>query len=369
MKYREQPADKSYMQLALRLAARGKGTTYPNPMVGAVVALRNKTIACGYHKKAGRPHAEVIVLDKAGRLAKGATLYVTLEPCSSYGRTPPCTNKIIEAGISRVVIAAADVNPKNSQKGIKELRKSGIDVSLGLMEKEANKLNEAYIKYMKAGRPFISLKLAQSIDGKIAARSGDSRWITNKRSRQHVHKLRTWHDGVMVGIETLLKDDPRLDCRLFKPAKRQPKKIILDSALRTPRNANIFKTGNLGDIYLVTTAKAPAEKIKYFEKKGVNVVTARKKHGFIDLKDALQRLGRLGIVSVLAEGGSKVADSLLSASLADKLYIFIAPIIVGDKAALGYCSSRSTRLIEEALRLKNVSYKRFEDNILIEAYL
>lgn len=311
------------MRLALRLAERGRGRTSPNPMVGAVIVKRGKIRGTGYHKKAGLPHAEVYAIRKSARLCKGATLYVTLEPCSHFGRTPPCTDAIIESGIKRVVIAAADPNPLNNGNGIKRLRKKGIQVRVGMLEDEARRLNEVFFKYIRTRFPFVTVKVAQSLDGKIATKRGDSKWISSISSRRYAHRLRSEHDAVLVGAKTFLIDKPKLTNRLYPPLiEKQPKKIILPSSKKRA-----------------------------------------------DLRKLMRRLGRAGITSVLIEGGGETIASALKAKIVDKVIFIIAPKIIGGRDAKTSVEGDGIELVNDAIGLKDIEINKMEKDIIITGYI
>lgn len=308
-----------YMEKALWLAKRGAGTVSPNPMVGAVIVKKNRIIASGYHKKYGGPHAEIMALQRAGKRAREATLVVTLEPCCHFGKTPPCTETIISSGISHVVCAMLDPNPLVNGKGCKILKKAGISVEIGLLEKEVKKLNEAYCTFITKKRPFVALKIAMSLDKKIT--DPRTRWITSKISRTKVHQLRAQYDAVLVGKNTILTDNPRLTVRHVKG--RDPWRITLDSHLEIPKTARVFK-GKCTIVF--TTNKAPREKKKLLEKKGITVINMGSR---ITPKKILQELARRNIASVLVEGGAKTFDAFLQSRCADRLYAFIALRTIG----------------------------------------
>ncbi|MCK4353511.1 bifunctional diaminohydroxyphosphoribosylaminopyrimidine deaminase/5-amino-6-(5-phosphoribosylamino)uracil reductase RibD [candidate division WOR-3 bacterium] len=353
-----------YMKEVLRLARRGLGATSPNPMVGAVVVKEDKIIGRGYHKCKGEPHAEVIALKQAGPKAKGATLYVNFEPCCHFGVTPPCTKAIIDTGIKEVHISIIDPSPWVNGKGIKELKKAGIKVILGDCEQEAQKLNEVYLKYIKTGLPFISLKAALTLDGKIATLNGESKWITSLESRRFVHRLRSQVDAVMVGIGTVLADDPELTVRLVRG--RNPKRIILDSNLRIKHKAKV-----LGPGCIIATLKS--QKIDGTEtwqiKPACHSEAAGRKdsNGRVDILEVLKRASKSGIQSILIEGGKEVFTEGLANKLVDKIYFFIAPKILGDGVPV--VGDLGIRKLKDALSLSSVKFKRLENDILIESYL
>lgn len=362
--------DRDYLRLALRLAAKGRGRTSPNPMVGALIVKGGKIVGKGYHKKAGSPHAEVLAIEEAGEKLEGATLYVNLEPCCHYDKkTPPCTDTIIKAGIKRVVLSMVDPNPKVSGKGIEILRTSKIEIIKGILEEDARRLNEAYIKYITTGLPFVILKIASSLDGKIATAQGESRWITGERSRRLVHRLRDEMDGVMVGIGTVLADDPMLNVRLPNKKGNDPHRIILDSDLRIPLTAKILNMPSLAKTYIVTTTGAPEDKITALKEKGAEILIADSEEGYIDIPSLMKRLGGLGVMSLMIEGGSETNASVLRSGIMDKVIIFIAPKIIGGHDSKGWVGGRSPHRLADALRLKDLRIKRIGEDIMIEGYL
>ncbi len=321
--------DEWFMKVALREAYKAKGKTLPNPAVGAVVVKNGKVISTGYHERVGLPHAERVALEKAGKEAEGSTLYVTLEPCNHYGKTPPCTEKIIESKVKRVVIGVRDPNPIASG-GIERLREAGIEVEVGVLERECLELIDDFILNLKEDRPFISLKLALSLDGSIADRRGTSKWITGKEARTFVHKLRSYHSAVMVGIETVLKDNPLLNVREWE-VKSQPKVVVIDGKLRIPLHSKLI-TERAKDLILITAQPSLlGYKAKILEELGVNLVPVFGMDGSLDLKSAFKTLKKeYSIYSLFCEGGGKLASSLLKGELIDKLYLFYAPKILGS---------------------------------------
>ncbi|MBI3313097.1 MAG: bifunctional diaminohydroxyphosphoribosylaminopyrimidine deaminase/5-amino-6-(5-phosphoribosylamino)uracil reductase RibD [Candidatus Omnitrophica bacterium] len=319
-----------WMRQALKLAEKGRCSVSPNPMVGACVIRNGKKAGEGYHEKYGEPHAEVHALRRAAKLAHGATLYVTLEPCSTWGKTPPCVAAIVKAGIRHVVIGAYDPNSKNHGKGVKALRKSGVKVTIGILAEEVARQNESFFKWTKTGLPFVTVKMAQSLDGKIAAANGSSRWISSPPARQFVHRLRAEHDAILIGKNTLLIDNPKLSPR-FKiknllPGK--PWRIVMDPRLEASPRARIFQGDQL------TIRAIPEKKMKAFGKKarGVLLPVAEKK-GRLDLKDLLKKCSSLGVAKILVEGGGETVWSLLREGLVDKAYWIVAPKIIGGKSA------------------------------------
>src|SRR5512136_472792 len=306
--------DERWMRRVLRLAEKGRGRTSPNPMVGAVLVKDNKVVGDGYHTKAGEAHAEIVALQRAGEGARGATLYLNLEPCAHYGKTPPCAPRVVEEGVKRVVIGMEDPNPLVRGKGMEILRGAGLDVDVGIQEKECWRLNEAFCKYILQKVPFVILKVAATLDGKIATRNGDSKWISGEASRRLVHRLRDQVDGVVVGIGTVLKDNPLLTTRIR--GGRDPYRIVLDSRLRIPEEANVIGTSPSKAI-IAATELASREKIEKLEERGVRILILDSREGRVDLKACLSKLGEMGITSLLVEGGSHINGSLLDEGLFD----------------------------------------------------
>ncbi|MCX8147260.1 MAG: bifunctional diaminohydroxyphosphoribosylaminopyrimidine deaminase/5-amino-6-(5-phosphoribosylamino)uracil reductase RibD [Candidatus Woesearchaeota archaeon] len=355
-----------YMQLAIELAKKAEGKTSPNPIAGAVIVKNGDIIGQGYHKKAGMPHAEVeainSVQDKS--LLKGSTLYVTLEPCCHYGRTGPCTKEIIKAGIKEVYAAMIDPNPKNNGKGSEELRRAGIPVYVGIMENEARKMNEAFVKYITTKKPFVIMKTAISLDGKTATKKGHSKWISSEESRNYVHTIRNKVDAVMVGINTVLADDPHLTTRI--EGGKDPLRIILDSKLRIPLNARILKDKNA---IIATTQKYNRKKKVALERRGIGVVVVNSNSERVDMKELMNELALRGITSIMIEGGSEVNASALKAGIVDKVIYFIAPKIIGGKDAKPAVGGEGINYMDEAIELKNVEVKRVGPDIVVEGYL
>lgn len=357
--------DERYMKLALRLAKKAKGRTSPNPMVGAVIVHNGQIVGIGYHQKAGTPHAEIHAIASAGNKAKGATIYVNLEPCSHFGRTGPCTQAIIEAGISRVVMAMLDPNPLVNGKGKEILEKHGIEVKSGVLEKEARELNEVFIKYITTGLPFVIMKYAMSLDGKIATVSGQSKWISSEESRNMVHRIRNEVDAVLVGIGTVIKDDPSLTTRLPGRSGRDPIRIVLDSNARIPSNSKVLNVQSNAKTIIAVTKNAPLDKVSEL-KKYAEVLTVADKKGRIDLQDLMSKLGNMQITSVLIEGGSEVNASALDQCIVDKIMIFIAPKIIGGRNAIGPIGGDGISEISSAIKVDNLSVSRIGEDILIK---
>ena len=318
-----------FMKRVLQLAKRGSGKVSPNPMVGAVIVKNGKILSEGYHAFFGGPHAEINALNKLkSHEVIGSTLYVNLEPCSHYGKTPPCTDAIIKAKIRRVIIGMVDPNPMVNGRGIEKLKKAGIEVRTGILEEESAELNEAYVKYITKHEPFITLKVAQTLDGRIATSRGFSRWITGEESRRFVHKMRRENDAVMVGINTVIADDPQLTVRMVPG--RGKRRIILDSRLRIPLEAKILHHSDPQNTVVVTTDQSPYNKVKILQEMGVTVWILKKADGMVDLPSLWQKMADDGIASLLVEGGGKVLTSIIRQGCADRIILFFAPKIFGE---------------------------------------
>lgn len=363
--------DEKFMSAALRLATKAEGMTSPNPVVGAVVVRCGVVIGKGYHKKAGLPHAEIEAFsdaEKRGRGLKGSTLYVTLEPCCHTGkRTPPCADAIIEKGISKVVVGTLDLNPKVNGKGVAILREKGVEVSVGVLEEQCREANEVFFKYITTGTPFIVLKLAATLDGKIAAFTGDSKWIGSEAQRKRAHELRNKADAVLVGINTVIQDDPELTVRLVKKPARQPAPVVLDSELRIPLDARLLRVHE--SPIVVTTLDADAGKINELRESGARVIISdADESGRIDLVKLVKKLGEMRITSVLIEGGSRIAASFLMKGLVDKVVFFYAPKIVGAEGISMIGETRISK-IGDAIRIKEIKIKAIGEELIVEGYI
>ena len=363
----QEKKDRIFMRKALLLAGKVSGLTSPDPCVGAVIVKDNKVISCGYHDKFTAPHAEHYAIKKAGKRARGATLYINLEPCCHYGNNPPCADLVVRSGIKRVVAAMQDPNPLVNGKGFKILKKSGVKVEFGLLEKEAKRLNEFFIKHITTGSPFVILKLAQTLDGKIATRTGDSRWISNEKSRQYVHEIRSKVDAIMVGIGTVLKDNPMLSARKGKKVIKEPYKIIIDPLAQIPLISKVLKDPSKAII--VSTKKAPSKKIEALNALGVRVILPPTRDGIIILKNVFKTLGSENITSVLIEGGGNTAALAIEQKVVDKVMFFIAPKIIGGKDALTPVEGYGIKDMKKAVSLKEVGITRFDDDIMVEGYI
>ncbi|MCD6218895.1 bifunctional diaminohydroxyphosphoribosylaminopyrimidine deaminase/5-amino-6-(5-phosphoribosylamino)uracil reductase RibD [Candidatus Calescamantes bacterium] len=356
--------DKKFMREVFHLAEKGRGTTSPNPMVGAVVVKGNRIVGRGYHKRAGSPHAEVIALKEAGEKARGAILYINLEPCVHYGRTPPCAPRIIEAGVKRVVISMLDPNPKVKGRGVAMLREAGIDVEVGIEEEKARELNEFYIKHITTGLPFIILKWAMSLDGKIATYTGDSRWISGEKARVFVHSLRNQVDGIIVGIGTVLCDNPILTVRKV-PAKKQPLRIIIDPTLSFPLNARMLKEKG-GDVLIFTCCNGYKNKKENFLMENVEVIPCGKER--VDIENMLKILGKRGVTSLLVEGGNRVFTEFLEKGLVDKIYAIVSPVLLGGEKALTPFGGKGVERVEEGIRFRKIRWLFRGEDVIMEGY-
>ena len=358
-----------FMRRALELARRGEGWTNPNPLVGAIVVKDGQIIGEGYHERFGGPHAEAVALKQAGQAAQGAELYVNWEPCVAYPgkHTPPCVDRIISAGIRRVIVATRDPTPQVNGRGIAQLREAGIEVIEGLLAEEAQRLNEIRVKYATRGLPFVLLKLALTLDGKIATRTGDSRWISNERSRELVHRLRNRYAAVLVGINTVLQDDPRLTARLESVRTKDPLRVILDSRGRLPLETRVLNLKSEAPTVVATTELMPQEKEEALLAKGARVWRFGAQDDKVDLDELLKKLGVEGIDSLLVEGGATVAASLLEARLVDKVLFFIAPKIVGGPGIT--IGGGGVARVAEAWQLRDISVRMLDGDVVYEGYL
>ena len=357
-----------FMHKALQLAELGRGKTSPNPLVGAVVVKNGRIVGEGYHQKAGTPHAEIHALRDSGDQAVGAVMYVTLEPCCHQGRTPPCTEAIIEAGIKEVVVAVCDPNPLVSAKGIKILEEAGIRVQVGILEKEACLQNETFFKYIRAKRPFVTLKAGISLDGKIATVTGDSKWITGEEARSLAHRLRAESDAIMVGSGTVLADDPLLTVRLPGNHK-QPLRVIVDSCLRIPEESQLAKTAEkVHTVVAAVPGKYSEAKKKLLQERGLEIWDLPDTKGRVDLAVLMDELGKREITSLLLEGGSVLNASLLEAGLIDKFIFFQAPLIIGGQGAPGVIGGSGCERLSDCLRLTILFTTKVGEDFMITGY-
>ena len=360
----------AFMQRALDLARQAKGRTSPNPLVGAVIVKAGKVIGEGYHQKAGAPHAEVHALNAAGENAKGATLYTNLEPCCHWGRTPPCTAAVINAGIVHVYVAEVDPNPSVAGKGVHHLQNAGIRVHVGVCKQEASDLNEVHRKYIQTGKPFVILKTAMSLDGKIATASGESQWITSEASRQRGHEVRDAVDAILVGRGTVARDNPLLTTRLQNREGQDATRIVLDSHGRTRTDARIFNTESEAGAIVAVTAEAPRENVDALEKAGAEIITVPAADGNVCFKSLMEILGKREITSVLIEGGSEINGSAIAAGIVDKVMCFIAPKLIGGQNAPGPIGGVGILSLVDAVNLQRINVTRMpEHDLLIEGYL
>lgn len=354
------------MQLAIELARKGEGKVNPNPMVGAVIVRDGIVIGEGYHEKYGEGHAEVNAFKSLKEDPSEATMYVTLEPCSHYGKTPPCVDKIVKNNIKRVVIGMIDPNPLVAGKGIDKLKKAGIEVKVGILEDECKKLNEVFIKYILSKKPFVVLKAAMSLDGKIATRTGESKWISSKKSRLHVHNLRNKLSGIMVGVNTVIKDDPELTCRIQNGSN--PIRIIVDSILRIPMNSKVLQNKDNKTI-IATTKRANMKNMQELLKKNIKVLIIEEKNGQVNLNALIKKLGELNIDSILLEGGGTLNYSALEENIVDKVMIYISPKIIGGEFSKTPVGGIGIDKLNDAFKLKDITANIVDEDILVEGYI
>jgi len=350
------------MKRALSIAAKARGMTSPNPMVGAVLVKNKQIIAEDYHRKPGTLHAEALVIEKAGKSAWGSTLFVNLEPCCHTDkRTPPCTKAIINAGIQKVVIGMLDPNPKVSGKGVHELQHAGIRVKSGVLEKESRQLNESYIKFITTGKPFVILKVAMTLDGKIATPEGQSKWVTGEKARQEVHRLRSRVDAIMTAIGTVKADNPQLTAR--SPGKRkQPVRVVIDPELEIPSNSKLLQTPP----ETIIVAKKNDQKSNYLENSDIKIINFKAK---LNLMWLMEQLGKMDITSVLIEGGSSLNSHALEDGIVDKVLFFIAPKIIGGRESFPAVGGKTFRRLEEAYRIHETKIRKIGEDFLIEGYI
>lgn len=359
------------MAEALSLAQRAAGRTSPNPLVGALVVAGGRVIGRGFHRRAGDAHAEVVALSEAGGLARGATVYVTLEPCAHTGRTGPCTQALLDAGVSRVVTAMVDPDPQVHGKGIARLRAAGVPVQVGVLEAQARRVNEFYIKHRRTGLPFVTLKWAMSLDGKIGAHRGTATAITGDAAVQYAHELRNVYDAVLVGVGTVLADDPLLTCRLpaGAPPGRDPVRVIVDSRLRTPPSARAVKTTSSAKTMVVTTAAAPEERVETMRRAGVDVIVQDHAGAHVRLRALFEELGRRGMLSVLIEGGGTVNASALAEGVVDKVIALVAPRLIGGVDAPTPVDGAALLDVSGSVRLRDIRVTQLGEDLAIEAYV
>lgn len=344
-----------FMREALFLAEKGRRCVHPNPMVGAVVVKDGTIVGKGYHQRFGGPHAEVFAIKRAGALCAGSTLFVTLEPCSTTGKTPPCVDLIVRSGIKKVVVGAVDPNPRHQGRGIRKLRRHGITVVPGVCRALVAKQNETFFAFMKTGRPFVTVKLAMSLDGKIATRTGDSRWISCDASRQHVHQLRAEHDAVMVGVNTCVIDNARLTVRGITGRWKEPVKVVIDPCLRLSSQAILFQENAPENIILIASQqRCSVRKIRMFERKGVRVCMIRENKGHLRMAEILTVLAEHGVSSVFVEGGSTVVGHFFDEKLVDKVHFFYAPLIIGGTHSIAGVGGKGCDTVKGAVHFRDM---------------
>jgi len=355
-----------FMDLAFRLAQKAKGETSPNPMVGALVVKNGRIVGKGYHKKAGLAHAEAVALDDAGQKADGAILYVTLEPCAHFGRTPPCVEKIIKSGIKKIIVGMLDPNPLNNGRGIQMLKAQNIKVEVGFLEDKLKQLNEVFIKYITKKIPFVTVKVGQSLDGKIATSTGDSKWITSDKARVYAHRIRSNYDAIMVGVNTILRDNPKLDAWF---SRRHPTKIIVDSQLSISQESNVFSPKGCAIIITLPVKPGQETENRRILSEKAKVLEVKEKSGQINLKDMMKKLAQLEISNILVEGGGTLIGALFDEELVDKTLFFVSPKIIGGKEAISSVMGRGVARIDKAIKLRQVKLKRIGEDFLIEGYV
>lgn len=353
-----------YMKLALENARAMKGQTDPNPLVGAVIVNDQRIVGIGAHMKAGEPHAEIHALNMAGEKAKGSTVYVTLEPCSHYGRTGPCALALVEAGVKEVVVATLDPNPLVSGRGIKILKDAGINVIVGVCENESKKMNEVFNKYIVTKLPFVTMKAGSTLDGKIATVTSDSKWITSEQSRTDVHRLRSEHQAILVGVNTVIKDNPKLTARI--PNGRNPLRVIMDSTLRIPLDSYVVTDGE-ADTWVFTSRSHDSKKKEELESFGVKVfVTSGEK--IVPPLEVLQVLGEHSISSLFIEGGGDIHAAFLNEGLVDKVVLYIAPKLIGGKNAPSFLGGDGIKYMSEAIELDDMTFEQIGKDLKIIGY-
>lgn len=356
------------MNRAIELAERGKGWVNPNPLVGAVIVKEGRVIGEGWHECFGGLHAERNAFKNCSESAEGATLYVTLEPCCHYGKTPPCTEAVIEHRIARVVIGLLDPNPLVAGKGAELLREAGIEVVIGVEEEKVREQNRIFLKYITTGRPWIVLKAAMTLDGKIATYTGDSKWVSGEQSRRLVQEMRCTYQGIMVGSGTVKADDPLLNCRLGGKV-RQPVRIVVDGRASIDLESRLVKTATDYRLIIAHTMKADERKLACLRELGVETLICRQREGYVDLSDLSEQLGRLGIDSILLEGGGRLNEVFLRSGLVDEVYAFVAPKIIGGKDAKTAVEGEGIAQMSDALVLHRVTVEKIGEDILIKGRL
>jgi diaminohydroxyphosphoribosylaminopyrimidine deaminase/5-amino-6-(5-phosphoribosylamino)uracil reductase len=361
--------DLAYMEMAYGLAEKGRGQVSPNPLVGSVIVRGGGIVGFGYHEEAGKPHAEVMALRMAGERSGGGTIYITLEPCVHWGRTPPCVDSLLAAGLKRAVISAYDPNPLVHRKGAARLRSAGLEVDIGLLGERNARLNEAYIKFITRKIPFVTLKAAVSLDGRTASRMGDSKWISSPRARDYVHLVRGESDALMIGVNTLIQDDPLLTVRHPTWGRKKATRVILDSMLRFPLNARMLQTLDRGRVIVFGHEGAPAGKAEALREKGVEVVLVKRSLDDGGLEFVLAELGHREIASLLVEGGGRLETSFIERRLADKVLLTISPKLIGGRNARSFLEGEGAATIKQAWALRDLRSFSLGDDIILEAYL
>ena len=359
--------DEAYLERALGLAERGRGLTSPNPLVGAVVVAGGRILGEGFHEGPGLPHGEIVALEEAGDGARGATLYTTLEPCDHFGRTPPCTQSIVRAGVVRVVSAMGDPNPVVDGRGFAALEAAAIEVRTGVLAQEAARQNEAYLKHVRTGLPFVTWKMAASLDGKVASRDGTSRWITGEAARADVHRLRAASDAILVGAGTALVDDPSLTVRDPGYRGRPPLRVLVDARGRVPETGDLFDQA--ARTMVATTGAAPRDRREAWRSRGAEVVEYEPEGGNVPLLQLLADLGKRDVQSVLLEGGPTLAWSMVEDRAVDKVVVYFAPKLIGGEAAPGVLGGRGFAPIAQAVRLRVASFDRVGEDLKVEAHV
>ena len=362
-------SDEKFMKLALSLAEKGRGYVNPNPLVGAVIVKDGKVIGEGYHTAFGKSHAEIEAINSATEDIKGATMYVTLEPCCHQGKTPPCTEAIIKNQLARVVVATTDPNPLVSGSGIEKLKQSNIEITVGVLEEMAKIQNEVFIHYMTTNLPFTILKYAMSLDGKIACHTGDSKWITSEKSRTDVHRLRSSVSAVVTGIGTILSDDASLNVRLIDSKGKEPHRIVVDSTARISLDAKILNLDSKSDTYIAVTEAASDEKLRKLEDYGAKIIMTKSKDGKVDLEELWKELGFLGMDSILIEAGEQLNAALLEAKLVNKIRAYIAPKIIGGTNAKSPIGGYGASSMSEVINLKSMNVDYVENDFVVEGYI
>jgi len=358
-----------FMRAALGFARKGLGKTSPNPAVGAVIVRKDQVIAAGFHRKAGKPHAEVEALNRLGDKARqGDTLYVTLEPCNHYGRTPPCTQAILEKGVRKVVVGMKDPNPRVTGGGCDYLIGQGVEVVAGVLEGECRRLNEWFVTYVTQGRPFVIAKSAMTLDGWTATSTGHSRWVTNERSRDWVHRLRSQVDGILVGVGTVMADDPLLNTRLKKGRGKDPVRIIVDTHLSIPPSARVLGHAQGSETLIAVGEGVGSRRLRRIERKGISFLRCPEKEGRIDLKVLMQKLGTRSITSVLLEGGATLMGAMIRERLVDKFCVFKAPRILGGSDGRPMALGKGPSRMDQSIPLKDIRIRRFGEDLLITGY-